>query len=33
MIEIRQTESLEEWFSGLPDGRARARIDVNYEEG
>ena len=27
-IEIRQTETFEEWFSGLTDGRARARIDV-----
>lgn len=28
MIEIRQAETFEEWFSGLTDGRARARIDV-----
>ena len=28
MIEIRQTEAYAEWFDGLRDRKARARIDV-----
>ncbi len=28
MIEVRQTAAYAEWFSGLQDRQARARIDV-----
>ena len=28
MVEIRQTEAYAQWFDGLRDRRARARIDV-----
>lgn len=28
MIEVRQTEAYSQWFNGLRDRQARARIDV-----
>lgn len=31
MIEVRQTDTFSEWFSGLRDKRAKARIDARID--